>query len=204
MLCGSAARLIGVDRLATFIVEEAPRRTSAATRTRPRVFVFKTIVDPYVGRINLFKVLSGPLAADAHARERAHRRTTSGCTSWSRAGQGARRPPSSAPATSARSRKLDDTTTGDVLAAAGADIAVYVVRGAGAGAGVRDPARSKGDEDKLATALHRLVDEDPALRVDRNAETHQTLLWGMGEIAPARSRSRSSPASSASRSRPRT
>src|SRR5262249_56638911 len=42
-------------------------------------------------------------------------------------------------------------------------------------------AKSKNDEDKLANALHRLLDEDPALRLERNAETHQTLLWGMGE-----------------------
>ena len=42
-------------------------------------------------------------------------------------------------------------------------------------------AKSKSDEDKLANALHRLLDEDPALRLERNAETHQTLLWGQGE-----------------------
>ncbi len=42
-------------------------------------------------------------------------------------------------------------------------------------------ARAKGDEDKLANALHRLQDEDPAIKVERNPETHQTLLWGMGE-----------------------
>ena len=42
-------------------------------------------------------------------------------------------------------------------------------------------AKSKGDEDKLANALHRLQDEDPVLRIERNPETHQTLLRGMGE-----------------------
>ena len=42
-------------------------------------------------------------------------------------------------------------------------------------------AKSKADEDKLANALHRLLDEDPSLRLERNAETHQTLLWGQGE-----------------------
>ena len=42
-------------------------------------------------------------------------------------------------------------------------------------------AKSKGDEDKLANALHRLQDEDPVLRIERNPETHQTLLSGMGE-----------------------
>src|SRR5205823_5567450 len=42
-------------------------------------------------------------------------------------------------------------------------------------------AKSKGDEDKLANALHRLQEEDPVLRIERNAETHQTVLRGMGE-----------------------
>ena len=40
---------------------------------------------------------------------------------------------------------------------------------------------SKNDEDKLANALHRLQEEDPVLRIERNPETHQTLLWGTGE-----------------------
>ena len=42
-------------------------------------------------------------------------------------------------------------------------------------------ARSKGDEDKLANALHRLQEEDLVLRIERNPETHQTVLRGMGE-----------------------
>ena len=50
-------------------------------------------------------------------------------------------------------------------------------------------AKSKGDEDKLANALHRLLDEDPALRLERNAETHQTAAVGHGRDAPRRSRS---------------
>src|SRR5262249_55218523 len=41
--------------------------------------------------------------------------------------------------------------------------------------------KSKTDEDKLANALHRLLDEDPALGLERNSETKQTLLWGLGE-----------------------
>ena len=65
-------------------------------------------------------------------------------------------------------------------------------------------AKSKGDEDKLANALHRLHDEDPALRLERNAETHQTLLWGMGETHLGDRARAAARASSASRSRPRT
>ena len=65
-------------------------------------------------------------------------------------------------------------------------------------------AKSKGDEDKLANALHRLLDEDPALQLERNPETHQTLLWGMGETHLVDRARAPALASSASRSRPRT
>src|SRR5256886_3237201 len=86
--------------------------------------------------------------------------------------------------------KLDDTTTGDVLGARGADVAVEPFEPPAPVLAVAITAKSKSDEDKLANALHRLLDEDPALRLERNAETHQTLLWGQGEthlgIAQAR------------------
>jgi elongation factor G len=42
--------------------------------------------------------------------------------------------------------------------------------------------KTKGDEDKIGTALHRAADEDPSIRVERNRETHETLLWGMGDM----------------------
>jgi elongation factor G len=77
--------------------------------------------------------------------------------------------------------KLTDTTTGDVLGTRGADIEVEPLETPEPTLAVAITAKSKGDEDKLANALHRLQDEDPAIRVDRNSETHQTLLWGMGE-----------------------
>ena len=77
--------------------------------------------------------------------------------------------------------KLTDTTTGDVLGARGADVAVEPFAAPEPVLPTAIRAKSKADEDKLANALHRLLDEDPALRLERNAETHQTLLWGMGE-----------------------
>ena len=86
--------------------------------------------------------------------------------------------------------KLADTTTGDVLGARGADLDVEPFAPPAPVLAIAIKAKSKSDEDKLANALHRLLDEDPALRLERNAETHQTLLWGQGEthlgIAQAR------------------
>ena len=65
VLCGSATRLIGVDRLARFIVEEGPAPHVDQVDGDPAAFVFKTLVDPYVGRVNLFKVLQGTVKTDA-------------------------------------------------------------------------------------------------------------------------------------------
>src|SRR5204863_378758 len=77
--------------------------------------------------------------------------------------------------------KLADTTTGDVLGARGADVEVEPFEPPAPVLAIAIKAKTKSDEDKLANALHRLLDEDPALRLERNAETHQTLLRGQGE-----------------------
>ena len=144
-------------------------------------FVFKTLVDPYVGRVNLFKVLQGAVKTDASllngrtmTDERLHQVTTI---------RGKEQEPvSEVPAGDiAAVAKLGDTTTGDVLAVRGTQIEVepFVLPTPVLSAAIH--AKSKGDEDKLANALHRLEDEDPVLRLERNPETHQTLLSGMGE-----------------------
>ncbi len=179
VLCGSATRLIGVDRLAHFIAEDGP--APVVGDGPPAAFVFKTIVDPYVGRVNLFKVLQGPLVHDVtlvNGRtvndERLHQLVTM-------RGKEQEPAPEIVAGDIGAVAKLTTTTTGDVLGTRGADLEVEPLTVPEPTLPVAIRAKSKGDEDKLANALHRLQDEDPAIRVERNAETHQTLLWGMGE-----------------------
>jgi elongation factor G len=180
VLCGSATKLIGVDRLAHFVVEEGPP-PSVNGDGKPAAFVFKTIVDPYVGRVNVFKVLQGELKPDAMlvngrtvAEERLHQLVTM---------RGKEQEPASAvPAGDiAAVAKLADTATGDILGMRGAELEVEPLEAPEPTLALAIKPKSKGDEDKLANALHRLQDEDPAIRIERNPETHQTLLWGMGE-----------------------
>ncbi|MGH8986268.1 MAG: elongation factor G, partial [Acidimicrobiia bacterium] len=182
VLCGSATKPIGVDRLARFLVEESPAPAANGQGDAPPVaFVFKTVVDPYVGRVNLFKVLQGTVKTDAHlvnsrtvADERLHQLSTMRGKEQETVTE--------VPAGDiAAVAKLADTTTGDVLGARGADADVEPFSVPEPVLAVAIVPKSKGDEDKLATALHKLQDEDPALRVERNAETKQTLLRGMGE-----------------------
>jgi len=179
VLCGSATKLIGVDRLASFLTHEGP--PPRAEDGRPVAFVFKTIVDPYVGRVNLFKVLQGTIKTDASlvngrtgSDERLHQLSVM---------RGKEQDPTSEvpPGDIAAVAKLADTTTGDVLGARGADFTVEPFEPPQPVLPIAIRPKSKADEDKLANALHRLLDEDPALRLERNPETKQTLLWGMGE-----------------------
>ena len=179
VLCGSATKLVGVDRLAHFIAEEGP--APEIGDGAPAVFVFKTIVDPYVGRVNLFKVLQGTVKADSHllngrtvADERIHQLSIM---------RGKEHEPVTAVVAGdfGAVAKLADTTTGDVLGTRGDALEVAPLTSFEPTLAVAISAKSKGDEDKLANALHRLQDEDPAIRLERNGETHQTLLWGMGE-----------------------
>ncbi|MGH9026847.1 MAG: elongation factor G [Acidimicrobiia bacterium] len=179
VLCGSATRLIGIDRLARFIVEEGPE--PPVTEGPAAAVIFKTVVDPYVGRVNLFKVLHGSVKTDdvlVNGRTVRDERLHQLSTLRGKEQESASEVPGGDIAAVA---KLADTTTGDLLAARGADVVAEELERPEPVLAIAIRPKSKGDEDKLANALHKLQDEDPALRVERNPETHQTLLWGMGE-----------------------
>jgi elongation factor G len=179
VLCGSATKLIGIDRLARFMAEDGP--APEVSDGPPAAFVFKTVVDPYVGRVNLFRVLQGTIESDATlvndrtmADERLHQLVSL---------RGKEQEPLASVSAGdiAAVAKLSSTSTGDVLGARGAVLDVERLTPLEPVLPVAIRAKSKGDEDKLANALHRLQEEDPAIRVERNGETHQTLLWGTGE-----------------------
>ncbi|MCL5948403.1 MAG: elongation factor G [Actinobacteria bacterium] len=197
VLCGSASTLTGIDQVTQAIVslgpaaDARPGPLARAGNTEVRVpcdpagkqvaRVFKTFTDPYVGRISILKALSGTFRPDSvlvnsrsHVEERLHvietlRGKASEPLSEAQAGDIFAVP------------KLSDTATGDTLSSKGFPVDVEHIPGELANYAVAIEPRTKEDEDKLMTALHRLQEEDPALRVERMDETHQTLLWGTGD-----------------------
>jgi elongation factor G len=179
VLCGSASKLVGVDRLLKFLVEEAPAPTAEDGQTA--ALVFKTIVDPYVGHVNLFKVLRGKVAHDemlnnvrSKGDERFHQLFTL-------RGKEQDNLTEVAAGDIAAVAKLAGTATGDVLVVKGSTVDVAPLELPAPVLAVAIHPKSKGDEDKLANALHRLAEEDPVLQIERDQETHQTVLRGMGE-----------------------
>ncbi|MFP5377587.1 MAG: elongation factor G [Acidimicrobiia bacterium] len=197
VVCGSAARCVAIDRLADFIceigpspVDRPPVTVAAGDGTTqvpcdpagpPLALVWKTLADPYVGKVSLFKVLSGTIRPDTvltnprtGGDERLHALFTLRGKEQDTV--------SDVPAGDlAAVAKLAGTTTGDTLAPKGTPVRVPTPPSPEPVLSIAIRPRSKGDEDKLMTALHKLQDEDPALVVRRDDETHQTLLAGMGE-----------------------
>jgi len=197
VVCGSATARVAVDRLADFICEigpsplDRPAVTVQAGDTTAEVvpdptgpalaYVFKTFADPYVGQLSLFKVLSGTVTPDIHlvnSRSGVDERLHGLFTLRGREHLDVPNVPAGDLAAVA---KLSDTRTGDTLAPKGTPVRVPPPVLPEPVLAVAIEARTQADEDKLANALHRLLDEDPALVVERNEETHQLLLRGMGE-----------------------
>jgi elongation factor G len=197
VVCGSAATGVGIDRLASLLAEIAPspdarpplevqaggssHEVAADPSGQPLARVFKTVSDPYVGKISLLRVLSGTIRPDtvltnprSHVEERLHvlqllRGKETEPVSEAQAGDIVAVP------------KLADTATGDTLAPKGTPVVVPAPPAEPAVYAVAIRPKSKGDEDKLMTGLHRLQEEDPSLVVERVDETHQTILRGTGE-----------------------
>jgi elongation factor G len=192
--CGSAARGVGLDRLVSLLDEIAESRPipavvagEATTLERdPDAEVvlraFKVVVDPYVGRIVVLEVLSGTLMSDAvlvntrtHAEERLHQ------LAYLRGRQLV--PVERALAGDVVAvAKLHDVQVGDVLARKGLEVTAALGAAPTPALSVALVTASREDDEKVATALHRLAEEDSALRVRHDPTTRRLVVDVMGEV----------------------
>ena len=194
VVCGSATGPIAVDRLCNFICEigPAPRGMPVGVGDEkvalnpdadadPLLFVFKTVIDPYLGTVSVFKLVTGTVKPDTevvNTRTKTSERLKTLVTF-----QGAASIDLSeiSPGEIAATAKLSDTSTGDTLSAAGTAVTADMPPLSQPMLSVAVVPRTRADEDKLSMALRRACEEDPTLRLERNEETRQTLLSGLGE-----------------------
>ena len=185
--CGVATKNLGTHALLDLLVEGVP---SPAKKGSPidvdgastAIFVFKTVADPFAGRINLFRVLKGTITADTtlvNLRGRGKERLGSLLEL-----QGKEHKPALdfGEGDIGSVAKLKEAQTGDLLVDKEVDIEVPDF-------GFPEPVMSfaitpkaKGDEEKVATAIRRLAEEDPTLHLRRDQQTGEEIISGMSQM----------------------
>ena len=185
--CGVATKNLGTHALLDLIVEGVP---SPAKRGAPfdagnaatAAFVFKTIADPFAGRINLFRVVKGTVNTEStllDVREKAKERMGSllqlqgkDHTPVKEFGEG----------DIGGVAKLKDVQTGDLLVDREVDVIVEPLSFPDPVMSFAVTPKTKGEEDKVAAAVRRLGEEDPTLRLRRDPQTGEQILAGMSQM----------------------
>lgn len=199
ILVGAANENTGVKKLLDFIVEyipspaDMPAAIGVDAEGNPVeipldpagnliAFVFKTIADPFVGRLSLFKVLSGTFKPDSTVYNLTKEQDERISQVFSLRGK------KQIPVTEvvagdiAAVAKLNVTSTNDTLGTKGGKVSAAQITFPEAQIIQAIIPKTRGDEDKLNSSLQRLKEEDPTFTFGQNTETNESTVSGMGEL----------------------
>jgi elongation factor G len=185
--CGVATKNLGTTALLDLLVEGIP---SPAKRPPPidvdgastAAFIFKTVADPFAGRINLFRVLAGTLGSDATlVNTRSHAKERVGSLLMLQ-GKEHEQAKEFGEGDIGAVAKLKETTTGDLLLDREHDVEAPKLDFPEPVMSFAVTPKAKGDEEKVGTSLRRLAEEDPTLLLRRDPQTGEQLLSGMSQI----------------------
>jgi elongation factor G len=197
--CGIATKNLGTSRLLEALVEDLPspamRGAVAATDADGEeteiapdegadtvAYVFKTLADPYTGRINLFRVYSGVVRSDSQLTNVSRRqKERMGQLSVPRGKD--QEPVSELGAGDIGAvAKLKETRAGDVLSSKSGAIAFPPLNLPAPVMAFAYEPKTKGDEEKAAAAIRRLSEEDPTLDVHRDQQTGEQIIAGLTQV----------------------
>jgi elongation factor G len=192
--CGVATTRLGADRLLDAIVDDLPSPVQhgplqAGEMTLEPIedgemfaYVFKTRADPFAGRINLFRVYQGVVDHDTQVlNTRTHNKERIGQLPVPR-GKEVSQADSFGPGDIGAVAKLKETRAGDWLAARDQPIDMPTIKLPAPVMAFHIEPKTKGDEDKVFTALRRLQEEDPTIDLHRDEQTGEQIVAGLSQI----------------------
>jgi elongation factor G len=200
VMCGSAVKGIGISMLMDLIVNAfaSPVDRGAKIGKKPgtedieerqpsedapfSAIVFKTIADPYAGRLTLFRVYSGKLNPDSSVYNSTKKITEKFGHIFFLEGKTQKQAEGLIPGDIAGVAKLKDTVTGDTLCFEKAPVIFDKVEIPHPIMSFAIEPKTRGDEDKIASSIHRLTEEDPTIVFSRNTQTKEMILSGMGQV----------------------
>src|SRR4051812_1127510 len=184
--CGVATKNLGTHALLDLLVEGVP---SPARKPHPiaagggtTAMIFKTVADPFAGKINAFRVYSGTVTGEStliNTRDKAKERL--GALMMLQ-GKEHDKADGFGPGDIGAVAKLKDVQTGDVLADSDRELDLPKIEFPEPVMSFAVTPKTKGDEDKVAQALRRLHEEDPTLQLRRDPQTGESLLSGMSQV----------------------
>ncbi len=198
----SATTLVGLQILLDHLVEFAPNPATHEMEygftdnemTGDRInrkynndepfsaYVFRTIADPFAGRINVMKVVSGKITHDANVRNTTRDTDERLGALHVIAGKTLEKVDSAATGDIIAVVKLKDTQTGDTLSDKAKQIVFPKVEYPEAAIAFAIEPKSRADEDKISGALHKILEEDPSLHFERDPQTNEFILSGSGQL----------------------
>ena len=198
LVCTSALMNIGIQPLLDAILSFLPSpldrpfaavgrsgdetKIKADDKSAAAAFVWKTIADPFAGRITMFRVVSGALKADSTVHNKTkdvperlgHLELLQGKTQTP--------VPEIKAGDLGAVAKLKDTLTSDSIGDKGDGVSFHPLKFPEPVLSYAIEPKSRGDEDKISTAMHRLEEEDPSIRYTRDPQTKELLLSGQGQV----------------------
>ena len=194
VLCGAATKLWGVWTLLDVIDESFPRHTAKKVELlesgdereiepegETALFVFKTVSDPFVGKMSFFKVMNGTLRKDMLLKNTTTETNEKMSHIYIVKGKNQTEVDTLCCGDIGMTAKLTDTNTGDTLAWH-SDIHYARTTYPEPFMAQSISPLSKGDEDKISLGVTKLCEEDKTIKFENNPETHQLVLYGMGDM----------------------
>lgn len=199
VMCGSSTSVIGIESLLNSIIQCFPspeysnsQKAMMLNESKEKLIkindkdpfsaiIFKTVADPFVGKLSLFRVITGELNSDSIIYNSVKKKTEKIGSLYFLRGKNQIPTKKIIAGDIGAVAKLQYSATGDTLCNERFNVSYEKMKFPEPVMSMAVLPTSKGDEDKISASLNKLLDEDPTFRLTRDLENAETIIWGIGE-----------------------